>query len=1215
MSFSRQKWKFAIDRGGTFTDIVTVDPAGNFHTGKLLSNSSLYKDASIEGVKRLLGLSQKDPLPQDSIEGIRFGTTVATNALLERKGGRVGLLVTKGFSDLLAIGYQNRPDIFNLCIKKPPPLYSFVAEVDERIDSKGTIIRGIDRNTLKEDIEMFRTHEMDAIAVVFMHSWINPGHELCCREILRELGFSNIFLSHETMNQVKIVSRGQSTVVDAYLSTVLAQYLEEIQKHTGVVPIEFMQSSGALSSAEAFAGKNALLSGPAGGVIAIAHIVEENRLGSAIGFDMGGTSTDISRINGGYERIFEKDIAGITLQNEMIHINTVAAGGGSVLSFDGHKMLIGPGSAGACPGPACYGFGGPLTVTDANLITGRLIPEYFPKTFGHDNQSPLNTGKAKQKFFQLTDTINKTLGTSFHIQDVANGFLRVANEKMAIAIREISVSRGFDVRNDTLICFGGAAGQHACDIASLLDMKQVVIHPLCSVLSAYGIGLSQPAWKSSRTVLMQYGEDSCPVLDNIFKTMENTIIQDRNLQNIQYSVKREIDLRPQGTKTYLTIEYDAYDKVMEVFRKRYTSLYGFFPNNAGIEAVNLRIEICEVTTFFQFYREEREKADICQDPVTYQEIYFHSGLTAVVPVYQWQDLTPSRPLRGPLCIVDDKTTIIVTPDFESIMDENGSITLKRIPVQTEEHVSVCRQKPDPVLLEVFNNLFMGTAREMGITLQQTAHSVNMKERLDFSCAVFDGDGNLVANAPHIPVHLGAMSDTVKSIVKDNRGTIRPGDIYLSNNPYRGGSHLPDITVVRPVFSENGKINFFIASRGHHADIGGITPGSMPSESYHIDEEGILMDNLLIVREGIFREDELRNILKNHQYPARNVSERICDIEAQIASCNKGWVELQRVIDRYGLDTVLEYMCFIQENAERSVREAFYGILQGESTFLSTFEDSLDDGTPIRVKIHIREGNNPPDTVSVRIDFSGTGRQHRNDNLNAPFSVARSAVIYLLRALINKDIPLNSGCLKPVEIIIPKGTILNPEYPAPVATGNVETSQRVVDVLLGAFGIAAASQGTMNNLLFEVEGETPYYETIGGGSGAMEGCQGASGVQVHMTNTRMTDPEILEIRHPGVRIEKFTLRKGSGGEGMFTGGDGIVREIKFLKPATVSILSERRAYPPYGLKGGKPGKCGENLLRKSDGSVVSLKNREVLHINVNESIIIKTPGGGGYGKLI
>ncbi|MCG2721082.1 MAG: hydantoinase B/oxoprolinase family protein, partial [Thermodesulfovibrionales bacterium] len=886
MSENHSKWKIAIDRGGTFTDIVAVDPEEKYHTLKLLSNSSLYNDASIEGIRRLIGLKPGDPLPDEKISGIRFGTTIATNALLEKKGGRVGLVITKGFSDLLAIGYQNRPDIFKLCIEKPPPLYACVAEVDERMDSSGMMMQSIDEEAFIEGIRMFRTHAIDAIAVVCMHSWINPAHEKKCGEILRNQGFSNIYLSHETMNQVKIVSRGQSTVVDAYLSIVLALYLEEIQKETGSIPTEFMQSSGVLTPPWSFKGKNALFSGPAGGVIAVSEISEENDIRSAIGFDMGGTSTDVARVESGCERIFEKEISGIPLLVEMLQINTVAAGGGSLLMFDGQKMLVGPESAGSYPGPACYGFGGPLTVTDANLITGRLIAEYFPKSFGHDKQLPLDAGIALRKFNALTDTINKTLGASFHVKDVANGFLRVANEKMAIAIREISVTRGFDVRNDTLICFGGAGGQHACDIATLLDIEKILIHPFCSVLSAYGIGIAQHAWKTSRTVLMPFTPDTCVKIEDIFAEIEKRMVLEKGLHGDRYVSIREIDLRPQGTETFLTLEYGSFTDMHERFLERYRGLYGFSPDDTLLEVVNLRTAIRKIEEFFhpsQDTRKSKEK----QEPCAYQEIHFSSEKSLKAPVYEWQDLSPFLPIRGPACIVDEKTSVIVNPDFEAEMDTHSVITMKRLQISRTEYSSAQTQKPDPVLLEVFHSLFMGVAREMGITLQQTAHSVNMKERLDFSCAVFDRTGNLVANAPHIPVHLGAMSDTVQSLVQDYHGTMEKGDIYIANNPYRGGSHLPDITVVCPVFSEQGEVIFFTASRGHHADIGGITPGSMPAESSHIDEEGVLLDNLILVRGGIFREGALRKVLTNHRYPARNIEERMHDIKAQIASCYKG----------------------------------------------------------------------------------------------------------------------------------------------------------------------------------------------------------------------------------------------------------------------------------------------------------------------------------------
>ncbi|MEW6586422.1 MAG: hydantoinase/oxoprolinase family protein, partial [Nitrospirota bacterium] len=925
-----KKWKFAIDRGGTFTDVVAVDPEGRFHTLKLLSESSEYGDASIEGIRRILSLKRGERLPGERIEGIRFGTTIATNALLERKGGRVGLLITKGFADLLAIGYQNRPDIFKLCIEKPMPLYSSVFEIDERIDCYGRVVRGIDKEGLSEEIGRMKAEALDGVAVVFMHSWINPEHEILCGEILREKCISRVFLSHRTVNQIKIVSRGQSSVVDGYLSTVLAQYLQDIQAEIGSIPIEFMLNNGTLAGAESFAGKNALLSGPAGGVIAVSNIAEDRGYRFAIGFDMGGTSTDVSRFDGRHERIFEKEIAGIPLQIEMLSINTVAAGGGSILSFDGRKMLVGPESAGSDPGPACYGFGGPLTVTDANLMTGRLIPEYFPKTFGADRRSSADADIAENNFRILTEEINKTTGSSFSPQDIANGFLKVANEKMAMAIREISVSRGFDVRDYTLVCFGGAGGQHACDIASLLDMDSILIHPLCSVLSAYGIGLAHPARKVSRTFLMPFTESNVGRLDRLFVEMENGVSFKKGPLVDSCTFRREIDLRPRGTETFLTLEYGTFDQIRTVFNARYESLYGFLPDDTALEVVNVRVEIAEPAKFFGPYIDARPTG--INGPISQREIYFENCKSISVPVYHWQRLSAFFSLRGPACIVDDKTTIIVNPDFEASLDEKGVLMMKRLKSKKTRKVSKCSNKPDPILLEVFNNLFMGVAREMGSALGNTAYSVNMKERLDFSCAVFDAAGNLVANAPHIPVHLGAMSDTVKSVLEDNRSSMKPGDLYLSNNPYRGGSHLPDLTVVCPVFSERGEIIFFTANRGHHADIGGTTPGSMPPESSHIDEEGIVIDGLLLVREGVFREDTLKSVLADHPYPARNIRERIGDVKAQVAACHKGMVEIYRVIDRYGMDTVMDYMRFILDNAELAIRDALYGFLQGRSEF-------------------------------------------------------------------------------------------------------------------------------------------------------------------------------------------------------------------------------------------------------------------------------------------
>ncbi|MEC4675627.1 MAG: hydantoinase B/oxoprolinase family protein, partial [Nitrospirota bacterium] len=1153
-------WRFAVDRGGTFTDVVGRDPGGILHTLKLLSSSASYEDASIEGVRRMLGLGPDAPLPEDKIDGIRFGTTVATNALLERKGGGLALLVTKGFHDLLEIGYQNRPDIFRLCVRKPPPLYSTVIEVDERVGCDGGVVRDLDIHLLSGAIARLADSGVDALAVVLMHSWINPVHELLCEELLRKHGFSNVFLSHRAANLIKIVSRGQSTLVDACLSTVLARYLDGIKAATGGIHVEFMQSNGVLSRPSSFMGKNAVLSGPAGGVIAVAETARQLRIGGVIGFDMGGTSTDISRFDGELDRIYEQVIAGIPLQAEMLNIITVAAGGGSILNFDGRRMTAGPESAGSDPGPACYGFGGPLTVTDANLFTGRIVPGYFPKTFGPERNSSLDAGLVKEKFLILTGRINEAMGTDFTPWDVACGFLRVADEKMAMAIKEISVSRGFDIRDYALVCFGGAGGQHACSIASLLDIDSVIIHPLGSVMSAYGIGLSKPAWKNAVTMLRPYNSEVHNGLSVIFDELEKKLLPERRRSDHEIITKREVDIRPEGAETFLTLEYGSFDGTILSFHEHYRRLFGISPEDRPLELVNVRVEVRETTEFFIPCPEKIKPDNIIHAQATYQEIYYSKGPVRS-PLYLRESLPPSAVIKGPAFIVDRNSTVVIDPGFEAEMHQSGIIFVKRLEGKKNE-AAVSSDRPDPVLLEVFNNLFMGIAAEMGLVLQKTAYSVNMKERLDFSCAVFDPDGNLVANAPHIPVHLGSMADTVKAVLEDNRNTMKQGDVYLTNNPYRGGSHLPDMTVVCPVFSGRGEIIFFTAARGHHSDVGGITPGSMPPVASHISEEGILIENFLLVRDGTFRENELRSLLSGSRNPARNIEERIYDFRAQIASCHKGVKELRHVISKYGLDMVRAYMRYIQENSAYAVRKALSRFIGDSGSFYSSFEDHMDDGTPIKAAITIDGGDDPPETVKAVIDFTGTGEQHMTDNLNAPLSITRSAVIYVLRSLIDTDVPLNSGCLRPVDIIIPPGTVLNPDYPAPVASGNVETSQRIVDVLLGAFGIAAASQGTMNNLLFEVEGGNIYYETIAGGSGGMDGCAGASGVQVHMTNTRMTDPEILEFRHPGVRIERFTLRRGSGGRGKFPGGDGVVREIKFLKPATVSVITERRLYAPY-----------------------------------------------------
>ena len=1199
-----------MDRGGTFTDVVGLSPEGHLLTEKLLSASPRYEDASIQGIKRILGLKADQSLPEDQIESIRFGSTVATNALLERKGGKVALLITKGFSDLLEIGYQSRPEIFSLCVQKPSMLYPAVYEVGERMDPMGNVIKEIDEKDLDDAIQGLKKTGADAIAVVFLHAYKNPEHELLCEKVLNRNGFAKIYLSHRTVNLIKAVSRGQSTVVDAYLSPVLWYYVEKIKRETGKIPIAFMQSTGGLSDPDSFQGKEALLSGPAGGVVAAASVARETGVGGVIGFDMGGTSTDVSRYDGDFEKVYERVIGGVEIQTEMLNIITVASGGGSMLWFDGQKMRVGPESAGAYPGPACYGFGGPLTITDANLLTGRIATDYFPKTFGPDRKSPLNLDITTRAFHHLTDRINRATKQKLTPYKAALGFLRIANEKMAMAIKEISVSRGFDVRNYALICFGGAGGQHACEIASSLQIQTLFFHPLSSVLSAYGIALSKPMQKTARTILRRYDEKSHRELHALFEEMEASLLP-KGADRSSRTFSRKIDLRPMGTDAYLTEEYTSHEKTVNSFQERYRKTFGYYPGDTPLEIVNLRAEIMEQKDFFPPYTQEESHGPTRSGPELYQVLHTGEG-PVTAPIYLRNALSPGEKICGPCYVVDPYTTVIVETGFEAEIDGNGTLAAKRIQMESPVKRPGTKE-PDPVLLEVFNNLFMNIATEMGHALQNTAHSVNIKERLDFSCALFDRSGDLVANAPHIPVHLGSMSDTVKAILEDHEEEMQPGDLYLTNNPFRGGSHLPDMTVVCPVFSEGKQLIFFTAARGHHADIGGITPGSMPPKASDISEEGVLVDGLLLVRDGHFREEEVTQLLSSHPYPVRNIKERISDLKAKIASCHKGTRELEALIGRFGWETVQEYMKHIQANAEFSVKQALSRFLTKEDPFEARFEDYLDDSTLLKVSFTIFGDERPPETVRAVIDFTGSGSQHTDDNLNTPLSVTRSAILYVLRAITGTEIPLNSGCMRPIEIIAPEKSILNPAPPCPVASGNVETSQRIVDLLLGALQVAGASQGTMNNLLFEVEGEIPYYETIAGGSGAMEDCPGASGVQVHMTNTRITDPEILEHRHRGVRLKRFTLRQESGGRGRFAGGNGVIRELQFLNPATLSIISERRVHAPYGMAGGEPGKPGENLLKRATGETVKLPHRITVRMEIGDSVIIRTPGGGGFGK--
>ncbi|MFQ5464671.1 MAG: hydantoinase B/oxoprolinase family protein [Thermodesulfobacteriota bacterium] len=1227
-------WRFAVDRGGTFTDVVGVDPDGVFHTEKLLSSSAAYGDPCIEGIRRVLGLSPGKALPADLIESIRFGTTAATNALLERKGGATALFITAGYRDLLDIGYQSRPDIFSLCIEKPGLLYSDVVEVAGRIGPDGGVETPLDKDALAREARRIRG-SVDSATVVLVHSWKNPAHELAAEEVLRGCGVPEVHLSHRSVNLIKIVTRGRSAVVDAYLAPVMERYFEGIRKDTGDIPIEFIESSGTLTPPELFRGKGAVFSGPAGGVIAVARVAGEAGGGEgtsgAVGFDMGGTSTDVSRFDfndgggggggggGGFEKVYEQVVGGVELAGESLRIETVASGGGSILWFDGARLRVGPESAGAVPGPACYGLGGPLAVTDANLATGRILPGFFPRTFGPDGTSPLDERVVREKLAALTERINASTGRAYSPEEAALGFLDIANGKMALAIKAVSLASGRDVRDYGLVSFGGAGGQHACRIASHLDMRSVIFHPLAGVMSAYGIGLARPGRGAARTVLAPYTEGAHRRLAGVLSEMEEETVPAGWKGRVEPA--RSIDLRPAGTDAYVTVPFTDRAGTLACFRRTYSRLFGFCPEDRDVEAVNLRFEARLAGEYFPAFHAGPAPAAAEAEPVAVHTVHYVEG-SREAPVYRRETLAASARITGPAVIIEDYSTIVIDPGFDARVTPEGLIIAERaersgtaggLKVAKGESGAGGADSPDPVLLEVFGNIFMGVATAMGHTLRNTAHSVNIKERLDFSCAVFDPEGGLVAGAQHIPVHLGAMADTVRAVLEDNRPEMRPGDVYASNNPYRGGSHLPDVTVVEPVFSEAGELLFFVAARGHHADIGGAAPGSLPPEASHIDEEGVLIDGLLVVREGVFRADEVARVLTGRRYPARNIPERLSDLKSQVAACARGARELKAVIDRHGWPEVRRYMGHVQSGAEGAVRRALTGFLGGMDSFTGACRDSLDDGTPIEARITITAGDAPPLTTSAVVDFTGTGPQHGRDNLNAPLPVTRSAVLYVLRSITGEDIPLNGGCMAPVEIVVPEGTLLAPLYPAPVASGNVETSQRVVDVLLGALGVAACSQGTMNNLLFEVEGEAPYYETIAGGAGGMDGCPGASGVQVHMTNTRITDPEVLETAHPGVRLRRFTLRRGSGGAGEFPGGDGVVREIEFKRSAEVTIISERRASAPRGAEGGEDGKPGRNLIRDRGGTTRALPHRAHVTAGPGESVIIETPGGGGWGR--
>jgi 5-oxoprolinase (ATP-hydrolysing) len=1205
-----KQWFFAVDRGGTFTDIIGIDPTNKIHTSKILSDSLAYSDPVIAGVRRILNVRGDDKIPRHRIERVRIGTTVATNALLERKGSKTALLITHGFGDLLEIGNQARPDLFDLSIIKPDQLYHSVSEIHERLDAEGNIIRELDEERVGKVLEDLYDSGIRSLAIVLMHSWKNPMHEERCYDLAKDVGFENISISSQIMPLIKIVGRGQTTVVDSYLYPILNRYVSSLQSELGDIPIEFMQSSGGLTDSLSLTGKDSIMSGPAGGVIGSAAVGNANNLDCIIGFDMGGTSTDVSRYDGAFTRVTGLEAGGINFQTASLDIKTVAAGGGSLLWFDGRKLQVGPESAGANPGPVCYGLDGKLTLTDANLLLGRINPDFFPQVFGPEQNQKLNTGESEDNLENLRTEVNKSILSSFSLEELALGFVDIANEKMAGAIKEISVSRGYDVRDHALVCFGGAAPQHCCGIARILGIKQIVIHPLSSLLSAYGIANSKQFRYGLRSMVQKFDSQSHVEALSGIQSLESPLIEEIQKLGVSDNIVKEyfMDLRVAGTDSTITIACSNFDQMVESFEERHRNLFGFLPSGE-LEIANIRVEVSGSRTKIE---EQKPNSDLSSPATIGQsEVYFNHQFVST-PIYSRDSLPEGFELAGPAMITDLNSTIVVEPGFTAEVNGLGHIVINQLTF----HKSQISKEKDPVSLEIFNNLFMSIAEQMGFTLKNTAHSVNIKERLDFSCALFDDEGNLVANAPHVPVHLGAMGESVKSIIASNEGQMKNGDFYLINNPHKGGSHLPDLTVISPVFSDSQEPIFYAASRGHHADIGGITPGSIPPFSTSIHEEGIIIDNFRIVENGILKDKEFEDLMSSSENPARNIEERKHDINAQIAAVRKGILEIDGLIEKYDLPTVQAYMGYIRENSAEAMSDALEEYLGDERSKESSFEDFLDNGAKIAVNIKVMKREDRVPSFHAVVDFNGTSPQMKN-NLNAPIAVTKAAVLYVFRLLINKDIPLNSGCLDQIEIIIPEGTLLNPDNHAAVVGGNVETSQRITDVLLGALGIAAASQGTMNNFVFGSADDSgnQYYETIAGGSGAIEGSDGASAVQVHMTNTRSTDPEILEHRFREIRLESFRIRHGSGGDGKNKGGDGVIREINFLEPRKVSIVSERRKIPPYGVSGGEPASCGSNLLRKVSGEEIDLGGKVERIIESGETVIINTPGGGGFGSKI
>ena len=1204
------RWQFWIDRGGTFTDVVGRKPDGSLVTAKLLSESpGQYEDAALEGIRRLLGLERGTAIPDAAVEAVKMGTTVATNALLERKGEPLLLVVTRGFADAPRIAYQNRPRLFDRHIVLPELLHRQVLEVDERVAANGEVIRPLDEASARAGMQAAFEAGLRSVAIVLMHGYRYTAHERSLARLAAEIGFTQISVSHETSPLIRWVARADTTVVDAYLSPVLRRYVDRVAAGMPGVRLQFMQSNGGLTDARAFQGKDSILSGPAGGIVGMAHVSRAAGFERVIGFDMGGTSTDVSHYAGEFERVFDTQVAGIRLRAPMMSIHTVAAGGGSILHFDGARMRVGPDSAGAHPGPACYRRGGPLTVTDANLMLGKVQPEFFPSVFGPTGDQPLDRDGVVQAFEALARTISAATGRTLSAEQVAQGYIDIANANMANAIKKISVQRGYDVTRYALTVFGGAGGQHACAVADQLAMSTVLAHPLAGVLSAYGMGLAAQVVLREQSIEQRLDEAGLAAATTALDALESQVRSALSAQGAareRIQAHRRLYLRYEGSDAALGVPEGPSAQMVLDFESAYRQRFAFLLTGRALTIDSVSVEGVAAGEALPPTREEASGAS--HTPASRQKVRVYATNRWVeAHLYERERLLPGACIDGPAVIAEPTATTVIEPGWQARLTARRDLVLARVVPRAQ--AQALGTEADPILLEIFNNLFMSIAEQMGYRLQNTAHSVNIKERLDFSCAVFDAQGALIANAPHMPVHLGSMGASVQAVIQDNAGRISPGDVFVLNDPYRGGTHLPDITVVTPVFDALGqKLLFWVGSRGHHADVGGLTPGSMPPDSRTIEDEGVLLTNLKLVEAGVLQEDALRARLAGARYPARNPDQNVADLQAQIAANEKGREELLKMVEHFSLPVVQAYMQHVQDNAAASVRRVIRTLRDGH------FVLDLDNGARIEVTLTVdREAGR------LKVDFTGTSAQQPN-NFNAPRAVTTAAVLYVFRSLVDDEIPMNAGCLEPIELVVPEGSLLNPRVPAAVVAGNVETSQCITNAVYGALGVMAASGCTMSNFTFG-NARHQYYETISGGSGAgarydetglpVGGFEGCAVVQTHMTNSRLTDPEVLELRFP-VRLESYRIRRETGGRGRWRGGDGGIRTLRFLEPMTASILGNSRIVPPFGAAGGGSGAVAHNYVLRGDGSIEPLGHIGRADLEAGDCFVVETPGGGGYG---